>query len=102
AAFLRARAERPAAPVVVALRRHFEEQRRGVLESGAGDADAVTRLLVNRLLHTPSEALRRAVAADPARAGALDDAVRRLCGLPADSGARDDTEVDTDAKRTEP
>ena len=102
AAFLRARAERPAAPVVVALRRHFEEQRRGVLESGAGDADAVTRLLVHRLLHTPSEALRRAIAADPARAGALDDAVRLLFGLPADSGARDDTEIDTDTKRKEP
>lgn len=98
AAFLRARAERPAAPAVTALRRHFEEQRRGVLESGSGDAEAATRLLVNRLLHRPSEALRRAIAADPARAGALEEAVRLLFGLPADDGAQHDSDTDTERK----
>src|SRR5690606_20398417 len=97
AAFLRARAERPAAPVVTALRRHFEEQRREVLENG-GDAEAATRLLINRLLHRPSEALRRAIAADPTRAGALEEAVRLLFGLPADGSA----DADCDRKREEP
>ena len=53
----------PSAPggdaAIVALRRHFEEIRQQVLaETGTADADAVTRLLVNRLLHTPSAALR--------------------------------------------
>ena len=44
---------------ITALRGHFEEMRRQVLaEPGAADADQATRLLVNRLLHTPSAALR--------------------------------------------
>jgi glutamyl-tRNA reductase len=82
AAFLRAQAERPAIPSVVALRRHFEAVRQEVLESGEADAEAATRLLVNKLLHDPSEALRRAVAEDPALAAQLEDMIRRLFDLP--------------------
>lgn len=82
AAFLRAQAERPAIPSVVALRRHFETVRQEVLESGEADAEAATRLLVNKLLHDPSEALRRAVAEDPALAAQLEDMIRRLFDLP--------------------
>ncbi len=59
AAFSQDRAERQAVPALVSLRRHFEAQRERVLaEAGATDAAAATRLLVNRLLHDPSEALR--------------------------------------------
>src|SRR3546814_14037416 len=41
-------------------------------------AEAATRLLVNKLLHAPSEALRRSVAADPALAAELEDMIRLL------------------------
>ncbi|HSR72706.1 MAG TPA: NAD(P)-binding domain-containing protein, partial [Kiloniellales bacterium] len=60
AAFLRARAERGAAPAVVALRRHFEAARDEVLADGASNAEDSTRRLVNRLLHDPFEVLRQA------------------------------------------
>ncbi|MGF1593296.1 MAG: glutamyl-tRNA reductase [Kiloniellaceae bacterium] len=81
AAFLRAQAERPATPAVLALRRHFEAVRREVLAAGGGDAEAVTRLLVNKLLHRPSEALRSSVAEDPLLAAQLEDMLRRLFDL---------------------
>jgi glutamyl-tRNA reductase len=51
-------AARRAVPAVVALRRHFEQVRAAVMEERGLDAEAATRLLVNRLLHAPSEALR--------------------------------------------
>jgi glutamyl-tRNA reductase len=59
AAFARSRAEREAVPAIVALRRHFETVRAQVLRQANGDAVRATELLVNRLLHDPSEALRR-------------------------------------------
>ncbi|MEO3427215.1 glutamyl-tRNA reductase [Pelagibius sp. CAU 1746] len=89
AAFLRAQAERPAIPSVVALRRHFEAVRQDVLDSGESDPEAATRLLVNKLLHDPSEALRRAVAEDPALAAQLEDMIRRLFDLPQGGDAAD-------------
>jgi glutamyl-tRNA reductase len=102
AAFLRGQAERPATPAVVGLRRHFEAVRRAVLESGETDAGAATRLLVNRLLHAPSEALRRSVAADPARAGELEDIIRLLFALPQGEDDGGEPDQDSDRKREEP
>ncbi|WP_448191701.1 glutamyl-tRNA reductase [Azospirillum sp. sgz301742] len=62
--FARDRAARAAVPAVAALRAHFEQERRRLLaEHGGLDAGAATRLLINRLLHHPSEVLR-AMAAD--------------------------------------
>ena len=59
AEFERRRAERTAVPAVTALRAHFEAMRQAVLRETPGlDAEAATRLLVNRLLHAPSETLR--------------------------------------------
>ncbi len=59
AAFARDRAERAAVPAVAALRLHFEAERQRLLgEHGDLDAASATRLLVNRLLHQPSEMLR--------------------------------------------
>jgi len=59
AEFERRRDERAAAPAVTALRAHFEAMRQRVLREAPGlDAEAATRLLVNRLLHAPSETLR--------------------------------------------
>ena len=71
AGFVRDRAERSAVPIVAALRRHFEACRRDVLaESGALGTEEVSRRLVNRLLHRPSEALRH-LAADAGGASTL-------------------------------
>ena len=81
AAFRAARAGRQAVPALVALRRHFEAARSDVLANGAGaDAAEATRLLVNRLLHDPSEALRR-LAADGEDGPAAEALLRRLFGL---------------------
>src|SRR3546814_8002279 len=63
-----------------------------VLAAGAGDAEATTRLLVNKLLHGPSEALRRSVAADPARAAELEEAIRLLFESPEGADEGDATE----------
>ncbi|MGD1878811.1 MAG: glutamyl-tRNA reductase [Kiloniellaceae bacterium] len=86
AGFLRAQAERSAAHSVVALRQHFDAVRREVLAGGGLSAEAATRLLINKLLHAPSEALRRSVAADPALADQLESTVRQLFDLPPESG----------------
>ncbi|MGH7036124.1 MAG: glutamyl-tRNA reductase, partial [Stellaceae bacterium] len=51
-------ASRRAVPAVVALRRRVERLREEALAEG-GDAETVTRRLVNRLLHDPSEVLRQ-------------------------------------------
>ena len=79
-AFLQGRAERVAVPALNDLRGHFEEVREQVLAEAGGDADKATRLLVNRLLHEPSEAMR----ADAAESGgwaAVESVIRRLFGL---------------------
>ncbi len=84
AAFHRRQAERAAVPAVTALRRHFEAVRTAMLRDQPGlDAEAATRLLVNRLLHAPSEVLRglAASAGDAADAEAL---ARRLFRLDRD------------------
>lgn len=59
AALARDRAGRSAGPAITALRRHFEAHRARVLLEAGGDAARATELLINRLLHEPSEALRR-------------------------------------------
>ncbi len=58
-AFLRGRSERSAVPALTALRRFFESEREKALADAGYDADKATRLLINRLLHGPSEVLRR-------------------------------------------
>ena len=61
-AFLRQHAERAAVPAVTALRRRFEDLRVEVLRGAPNDPEEATRLLIKRLLHDPSEALRLAAA----------------------------------------
>jgi glutamyl-tRNA reductase len=78
AAFRRRRAERAAVPAVAALRQHFEAVRAEVLSQSGLDAEVATRLLVKRLLHAPSEALRAAAAGDPEAARELERATERL------------------------
>ncbi len=62
---------------VTHLRSHAEDLRREVLENERLDAAAATALLLKRLLHGPSEALRQA-AREPADLAALETAMRRL------------------------
>lgn len=93
AVFLRGRAERAAVPTLVALRRHFEALREQVLAQHSGDAAEATRLLVNRLLHDPSEALRAlaAEAGDEESRTLAEKLLRRLFRLNGDSDVPDKT-----------
>ena len=75
-------ASRRAVPAVVALRRHVERLRDEALAEG-GDSEAVTRRLVNRLLHDPSEVLRQFAGAE-ADVAAMERMVRRLFRLGED------------------
>lgn len=79
-AFLRGRAERTAVPALNELRGHFETVRSEVLAEAGADAEKATRLLINRLLHGPSEAMREAAAEGGGWATA-EDVIRRLFGL---------------------
>jgi glutamyl-tRNA reductase len=56
--FFKGKEERAAVPLVSSLREYFEIERQSVLAMHPGDADKATRLLINRLLHNPSEELR--------------------------------------------
>jgi len=60
AAFMRQQTERAAVPALRQLRDHVERLREESLAKAGGDAAEATRVLVNRLLHEPSERLRRA------------------------------------------
>lgn len=100
-AFQRERAGRTAAPAITALRRHFEAQRARVLIEAGGDAVRATELLINRLLHEPSEALRRLAAeaaADPAARRAAERLVFELFGM---SGAEIETGQNEEKRRGE-
>ncbi|HKX09485.1 MAG TPA: glutamyl-tRNA reductase [Stellaceae bacterium] len=89
AAFQRRRAERAAVPAVTALRSHFEAVRAALLRDQPGlDAEAATRLLVNRLLHAPSEVLR-GLAASVGDASDAEALARRLFRLDRDKGEED-------------
>ncbi len=79
-AFLHGRDERGAVPALNELRGHFEAARAEALAEAGDDAARATRLLVNRLLHAPSETMRRAAAEDSdwPKWEAL---IRRLFGL---------------------
>lgn len=62
AAFMQGQAARAAVPAITALRRHFEAVRDETLREAGDDAGRASRLLVNRLLHEPSEAMRHLAA----------------------------------------
>lgn len=56
--YLRGKAERSAVPAIVLLREHFEKLRLQAVIESPDDAEKATRLLVNRLLHDPSEMMK--------------------------------------------
>jgi glutamyl-tRNA reductase len=74
AAYQQNRAARAAAPAIALLRAQLDALREEALKESGGDAEKATRLLVNRLLHAPSEALRDLAAG----AGDWDKAERLL------------------------
>ncbi len=80
AGFLKGRAARVAVPAIVALRQRFEDTRAAVLAETQGDADAATRLLIHRLLHAPSEAMK-SVAAEGAEWQQMEKTLRTLFRL---------------------
>ena len=44
--------------LVTSLRDHYEQERQAVMAQHPDDVEKATRLLINRLLHRPSENLR--------------------------------------------
>ena len=85
--YQRVAAERNAVPSVSMLREHFERIRQEVLlGTGAKDPefDQLTRLLINKLLHQPSEVLRELSVENPERASETASQLRKLFGLPDD------------------
>lgn len=79
--FVKTRAERAAVPALTRLRTKFDAAREQALKDAGGDADKATRLLVGRLLHDPSEAMRRIAADDEAAWARLEFALERLFDL---------------------
>ena len=89
AAFLADRAERLAVPILTMLRGRFEAQRQAALLDAGGDAEKATRLLINRLLHGPTRALRRLATetGDPeGEVARLEALLRRLFDAADDDG----------------
>lgn len=83
-AFLRGRAERQAVPALTALREYFEVARDTALADAGNDPEKATRLLINRLLHNPSQVLRDLAGRDANGAMDLKEmerALNRLFGL---------------------
>ncbi len=84
AAFARGRAERVAVPAIVALRRRFEHERERALAEAGTDATRATWLMMNRLLHDPSEALKSSAGHAGIDWSAEERLLRRLFGLDED------------------
>lgn len=81
AAFLHNRAERTAVPALTRLHARFEIERRQAVDDCGGDAEKASRLLIGRLLHRPSEAMRRIAAGDEAAWARLEHALEKLFDL---------------------
>ncbi len=82
--FLAGQSARAAVPALAALRARGEALREQALAEASGDAEKATRLLLGRLLHDPTMALREA-GADGIELAQLEGALRRLFGLSADT-----------------
>jgi glutamyl-tRNA reductase len=91
---------RGAIPTVVALRQRFETIRRSELErllkssnlpsEARARVDEITRLIIEKLLLTPTEQLK--AAGDTDAVGAYNDALTKLFGLSAQQGSSPDSE----------
>ncbi len=92
--FLIDEAGRDADPLVTALRRQFESAREAALSDAAGDASRATQLLINRLLHDPSSALRRMAEDGDGSIDRARDVLARLFDLPATGPGMENDEND--------
>lgn len=79
-AYQKGRLALAAVPAIVTLRQHFEDTRKAVLAEAGGDSGRATQLLINRLLHAPSEVLKQA-AADGLAWEQLEAALKKLFRL---------------------
>ena len=79
--FYKARDGREASATVSALRRHFENIRESVILENLTDSGEATRLLVNRLLHSPSGKLRKVAENDIDDLLKYEETVRYLFSL---------------------
>ena len=79
--------QRTVAPLISQLRQHVEALRVGALNEAQGDAEKATRLLMNRLLHSPSEILRVSTSnpEGPEKISNIAEAARKLFGLNEES-----------------
>jgi glutamyl-tRNA reductase len=101
--FMRDAAEQTAGPVLSKLHQHFDAIRQQALKDSGQDAEKATRLMMNRLLHGPSEILRE-IAADDAQSSpsrstglrAIEEAIEQLFGL--DCRVTDNTKHEKDGK----
>jgi len=87
ARFQQGRQERAVVPLITQLRSRFEAERNRALAEACGDADKATRLLVGRLLHAPSEELRRLTAGPAENLRHAENVTRRLFRLSDTEGA---------------
>lgn len=95
ASFRATLASRAAVPALVALRRRFEAARAEVLAAGGLDAAEATRRLVNRILHEPSQTLRRL--AENGQSVEAEALLRRLFGLDGQLVDREGEDKESDA-----
>jgi len=81
AAYMASRAQRAAVPAVSQFRAWAEELREQALAEAGGDAEKATRLLLGRLLHDPTLALKQAAESGGTDLIQLEQALRRLFTL---------------------
>lgn len=74
---------------LVALRRHCEDLRAEVLADGKLDAEAATRLLLNRLLHAPTRTLREMSAESSAAQAEAERFLKQLFRIETGKGKND-------------
>ena len=79
-----------------ALRQHFEAEQAHALAEADGDANRATQLLINRLLHSPSQRLRELASQEGEFSErqwetAL-DTLNRLFGIKPEDNLKQDTE----------
>jgi len=79
-AYLRGKRERTAVPTLVSLREHVATLREEALAEAGADAEKATHLLMQKLLHTPSERLRE-IAADDGNIESIEQMIETLFGL---------------------
>jgi len=93
AAFMASRAQRAAVPALTQFRTWAEEVRGQALAEAGGDAEKATRLLLGRLLHDPTVALRHAAESGGTDLIQLEQALRRLFTLQTNEEKDDPSEL---------